>query len=352
MGIADELPHVPLYDPISGGGPIGSRPSRDEILKAWLVADIAPTYIEEIWRTSRSVPETVTLGRRPIPRQLVAIEGRGSGLGEGKDILGTWHWLDFDDQLFHTVAPKYRDIGGNRCIPCSLMVSNYQGRTFDFTQNPDLLRRRLERCYEYGLLPMISLHCRGGAVGEGAASVDILRNLFPKIADLVDAAFLDWELVVDGSQAAYEPQDIEHTLDIVREHRPQCVIGVEFATPYGHEPICYDGRAVPKGEEANWYWNKGPGQRMDVLMLEIAYDRADDPAQHVDDVAGATCRFQGTWQNKPNDPDNWRGPDYGCHKTVMQFEYAAYLRWSTARKKERRELTQRHVPPLRAWGEG
>ena len=319
-------------------------PTRSEVL-THLKADIAPTYIPALW--ANATPE-----ERALPL--------GTGDQNGRDVWGTWHWLSFDDDLFDRAAKPYHE-AGNRVIACSLVIghegSTYQGRAFDLTADVPLLRARLGRCYRYGLIPMICLQLVD-ADGHGAESVAKLRVLLPQIADLVSAALLGWETRVDGGPSGYGPDDLAAAVRVFRQHCPEGVLGVEFATPEGHEPITHDGRT---GLDAVGWW-RGPGQPIDVLMLEVGYHQADDERAFVDDVAGAVCRFQwpfpvrDTWPDgspvAPETLNNWRGPDYGVHKVVMLFEYAAYLRWSTAKKRARRELVQWMVPTLSAWGEG
>lgn len=276
----------------------------------------------------------------------------------GPDILGTWGWLNLDDETFRSIIGHYV-ARGHALMPSNALEDGYQGQRYDLTHDVALLRARLERAYRAGVTPMLNLQLYGD--GQGAKSIAVWRVLLPLISDLVCAAFLGWEVVVDGGPSGWTPDELDEMVTLFRQHCPDAVLGIEFATPEGHEPITYDGRAVPKGEEAQWWW-RHKGQRIDVLMLEIGYHRADDPKGFVDDVAGAVCRFQwpytvvDTWPDgEPVDPDmlnNWRGPDYGIHKVVMLFEYAAYLCWPSERKRERRHLVQAMVPTLAAWGEG
>lgn len=313
-------------------------------------------------------PEPVRLTTRGevLQRLQADIAPTGAGfeglvLGQtsrGADVFGTWGWLTLGDTTWQTVAAAYRGRGLS-LVPCNVREAGYQGQFYDFTKEAAALRAKLERVYAADLIPMINLQVYGD--GEGARTIALWRTLLPQIADLVTAAFLGWEVVVDGGPSGWTPDELDEMVQLFREHCPNAVLGIEFATPEGHEPITYDGRAVPPGEEAQWWW-KHKGQQIDVLMLEVGYHRADDERGFVDDVAGAVCRFQWPFPVKtewpdgtPVDPDmlnNWRGPDYNVHKVVMLFEFAAYLCWTSERKKARRELTQWMVPTLTAFGEG
>ncbi len=312
--------------------PLAWRPTRGDVLQM-LKADIAPTGAGF---------EALVLGHTD----------------RGPDILGTWGWLSLDDATWQAVASAYVSRGLS-LVPCNAREDGYQGQRYDLTTDVALLRARLERAYRSRVVPMLNLQLYGD--GQGRRNIDTWRGLLPQIADLITAAFLGWEVVVDGGPSGWTPDELDEMVALFREHCPHAVLGIEFATPEGHEPITYDGRAVPHGEEAAWWW-KHHGQQIDVLMLEIGYHRADDERGFVDDVAGAVCRFQwpfpvkDTWPDgSPVDPgllNNWRGPDYGTHKVVMLFEYAAYLCWPSERKRARRELVQWMVPTLGAYGEG
>jgi len=242
-------------------------------------------------------------------------------------------------------------------MPCSFVVSNYQGISFDLTQDIPLLRARLERTYRAGLIPMPSL-ALVDADGHGAETVARLPALLDAVGDLLVAAFLGWEWCVTGGPSLYTSEEGAACARIAREKCPQIVLGVEFLTPSDHEPITYDGRS---GLDARSWW-QGPGRYLDVLLLEVGSDRLDDPDRFVDDVAGAVCRFQGPFPLRRTWPDaravsdamlkNWEGPDYGIHKRVVLFEYAAFARWSSARKRALRELCQAMIPTLAGYGDG
>lgn len=329
-----------------GGQPAAVKPGRAEILASCLKGDIAPTYIPEIWnkqgRTVRAVRWPPRWARTRIERA-----DDPAYVGEGEDILGTWHWLDFDDALFHTAATAYRAYG-NRCLAVSMQVTDYQGRSFDLTQDIPLLKARLERCYRYGLVPIVCVQLVDQG-GHGAETLERLPALIDAVgADLLRAVFTAWELVVDGGMSQFTGPEHESLLELLRRKLPDCVIGVEFATPPDHDPITYDGRVTPNGEEAAWWYEHAGGRYVDVLMLEVCYERFDDLPRFVDDVNGCICRFQGTWGS--TEP-NW-SVDYHLGKTVVCFEYGAWLRKSTEEKRERREAVQYSGAPLRGWGEG
>lgn len=300
--------------------PVGWRPTREEVLHN-LTADIAMTDTD------------------------------------GQDTeWGTWEALWWDDQKFAAFAQRYHD-RGLKLVPCSLVVTNYRGVTFDYSTDIALAKARLERCYQYGLIPMLCLSMVDER-GHGQTTLAVLDFILPALKDYIVAAFTGWELEVDGGPSLYTPEEHADIIMLTKHHLPDVVLGVEFGTPADREdPIIFDGRIAP---EPDIYWKRQEAREIDVLMLELPYNITGDKRRVAKEVGGAVCRLQGRFDIPDRWPDgeriaddyknNWRA-DYGVGVNCMLFEYAAFQRWSSDRKRELREFVER-VVPVAGFGEG
>lgn len=312
----DPDPGIPIEPP----GDPGWRPSRDVILSS-LRADIAMTDFQ------------------------------------GQDTeWGTWEALWWADEKFAAFAARY-DARDLKLVPCNLVVTNYRGVTFDYTQDLRLAKERLERCYAYGLIPMVCLDVIDSD-GRGEEKLAILDRILPELREHIRCAFTAWELNVDGGASRWSAEEHARCIELANRHLGDVVLGVEFGSPADRgDPIIYDGRAA---DDAMQYWQRPEARRLDLVLLEIPYGMVEEPRRVCGEVGGAVCRLQGrfAWPDHWPEGDrisddytaNWRA-DYGTHKRCLIFEYAAYLRWPSARKRGLREYVQT-VIPISGFGEG
>jgi hypothetical protein len=197
---------------------------------------------------------------------------------------------------------------------------------------------------------------------RGQQILAYLPTMLAAVKGHCGAFFPGWEVNVSGGSSAYTADEHGQALALIREMIPEAVILVEFDTPPDHDPIVYDGRSVPPGEEAEWYYTHGHGRLVDVIGLRMCYEWLADPHVWLNGVGGVVCRLQGLFAMPTQWPDgsqvepgilaNCAGPDYGVHKVVIPLEYAAFTRMLTSAKREYRLLAQAMIPTLVGWGEG
>lgn len=342
-----------------------------DIIFISVAADGFEPYVHQPYsRPALQTPVTVSLQRAvpsPSPSPLI-LPSREEVLAnlradlvmldvEGGSYPGTgvWEALSWDDARFATFAARYI-AAGNRLLPCNLRVDGYLGATFDYTTDLPMARARLERCYRAGLIPMVCLEIAGE--GKGAEALTTWTRILPELRQHIVAVFTGWEIKVDGSPTVWTFAEHARIINLCDRTIPGVVIGVEFWTPEGRtDPIFYDGRGADGPVE---YWQRPEAQRIDVVMLELPYSIINVPRQVATIMGGGVCRLQGLFPLPTHWPDgetiatsvldNWR-TDYGLHKYVMLFEYASYLKWSSAKKRALREFVHQLIP-ISGYGEG
>lgn len=270
--------------------------------------------------------------------------------------------FDWDDGLFAAFVSKYKS-EGNKLLPIQLSMQNYRGHSFDYTNDTSEVRRRIERVYTAGLIPMLNLMM----VDErrrGSETIEILKRVLPELKDHVQICFTAWELEVhQGDDSAYTPDEHASVIELADSILGNVLIGVEFASPADRpDPIVFDGRIAAEPPD---YYRRDEAKRFDILMLEVPHDLLDGGSllgkrRVAKEVGGAVYRLQGsfnkptTWpEGDPIDDDtlaNLRN-DMGLRKHVILFEYGSWQKWSTDRKRAIREYVER-VVPISGYGEG
>jgi hypothetical protein len=211
---------------------------------------------------------------------------------------------------------------------------------FDYRSHPEDFTKLLIELRKDGLLPIVA--------GAQAETYGRFNSSEPIIADL-EAMLPLWRPYIAGAFSGYEVDDFltaNANLDVLRTLRrllPDAWIGVEFGTPFEHEPIWWDGRDGV-ANSATEYWNLLRGV-VDGILVEMPKDRfeRDDREQFYDDLAGLVARATGPFDipefwpwggSVPSEvQNNWRSP-YALGLDVVYFEGPAYSRWSSERKSQ------------------
>jgi hypothetical protein len=256
---------------------------------------------------------------------------------------GTWAYLGWDPDKRAAFRKKYKDEGYTH-VPLNIALDydRFYPR-FDYRADIPHIRTGLQELREDGLVAVLCAtqaetygRHRNFKLEEALGDLDVI---LPKIADLVPAAWAGWE-----SSDYMTAEQHWAVLRKLRQHLPNAYLGVQPGRMPEDGLIAITSRRI----DARRFWRELRGV-VDALFFEPPTETFEDTAWRerlYDDLMGASARVHGRLPRIPDlfpfPPErstkpyreNWTRAAPLANVDVVYFEGPAYLRWSSAQKRE------------------